>query len=209
MRQKDQEPGTSDVIGTIPETTFFQVLCYVRKISTYLLISSFPSICHQTHSLLKRNWPREPWAETQHYPDSCWRCQNRHTGRGGLSDLKTRENSLNSSLEKRIWGMWAYNVPGASPEKQKLVSDSKDKANRQRHTERTESETEPFTFPVVLKVPTNKQWNHPALPTVYFQEPIQLFKNRSLGWEGDLRKRENMHAYGWFTSFMAKTNTTL
>lgn len=39
----------------------------------------------------------------------------------------------------------------------KLVSGSKDKANRQRHAERTESETEPLTFPVVLKVPTNKQ----------------------------------------------------
>lgn len=147
MRQKDQEPGTSDVTGAMPETTFFQILCYVRKISTCLLTSSFPSICHHTHFLRKRNWPREPWAETQHYPDSCWRCQDRSTGGGGLSDLKTRERQpqfffgKKKKKRERMWGMWTQNVPGASPEKQKLVSDSKDKANRQRHAGRVRDRT--------------------------------------------------------------------
>lgn len=104
MRQKDQEPGTSDVTGPTPETTFFQILYYVRKISTYLLISSRPSICHQTHSLLKRNWPRESWAETQHYPDSSWRCSDRSIGGGGLSDLKTRERQPQFFFGKKNLG---------------------------------------------------------------------------------------------------------
>ena len=57
-----------------------------------------------------------------------------------------------------------------------MVSDSKDKANRQRHAEKADSERQPFIFPIVVKV--SKQTNnttHSALPTLYFQEPSQLF----------------------------------
>ena len=162
MRQKDQEPGTSDVTGAMPETTFFQILCYVRKISTCLLISSFPSICHHTHFLRKRNWPREPWAETQHYPDSCWRCQDRSTGGGGLSDLKTTERQpqfffgKKKKKRERECGECGLRMC------QELLLENKNWSQIQKikptgRDMQEESETEPRTCPVVLKVPADRR----------------------------------------------------
>lgn len=45
--------------------------------------------------------------------------------------------------------------------KKKGVSDSKEKANRQRRAEKADSERQPFIVPIVVKVSkqTNKQYN--------------------------------------------------
>lgn len=65
-------------------------------------------------------------------------------GTGGLSDLKTRD-SLNSSLEKLEFGECELRMcQELLLKKKKVVSDSKNKANRQRRAEKADSERQPF-----------------------------------------------------------------